>query len=81
MALPLDSLRHQEPERPPIWLLYGVNGVGKTTLAVGAPAPVLLAVEQGIGRLEVPHSPITSWAEVLDALSVLAEQHHTSGPS
>jgi hypothetical protein len=57
-------------------ILYGVAGCGKTTMAAGAEAPVFLAVEDGIGTLDVPHWPITSFADVMQAIGVLYSEEH-----
>lgn len=36
-------------------ILYGAPGVGKTTLALSAPAPVLVDCDRGIGRVRADH--------------------------
>lgn len=76
MAISLASLRRKERPKPPIVALYGPGGVGKTTFAAGADAPVLLCVEDGIGTLDVPHWPITSFADVMQAIGVLYSEEH-----
>lgn len=45
-------------------------------MAAGALAPVLLAVEDGIGTLDVPHWAITSFAEIMQAIGVLYSEDH-----
>lgn len=45
MALSLSSLRSTKTTHPPIALLYGVDGVGKTSLAAEWPDPLYLATE------------------------------------
>jgi hypothetical protein len=76
MAISLASLRRKERPKPPIVTLYGPGGVGKTTLAAGSEAPVILAVEDGIGTLDVPHWPITSFGDVMQAIGVLYSEDH-----
>lgn len=76
MAISLNSLRRRSVQRPPIMILYGTRGCGKTTLACGAPDPILLAVEDGVGRLDVPHWQTTTYTEVMEALGVLASEDH-----
>lgn len=39
---------------PPRIIVYGPPGVGKTTFACGAPNPVVLPIEDGLGELRVP---------------------------
>lgn len=76
MAISLASLRRKERPKPPIVAIFGPGGVGKTTLAAGADAPVLLAVEDGIGTLDVPHWPIASFADAMQAIGVLYSEEH-----
>lgn len=52
MAISLDSMQMSEGSGPSIDLLYGPEGTGKTTLAAGAPKPVFLQLEDGLGRLK-----------------------------
>ena len=34
-------------------VIYGVEGIGKTSLAAGAPSPIFLGAEEGFGALAV----------------------------
>lgn len=45
MAISLSSLRSSRNTNPPITLLYGVDGVGKTSLAAEWPNPIYLPTE------------------------------------
>lgn len=40
---------------------YGVESVGKTTLAAQAESPVFLDVENGTAHLDVPRLSVKSW--------------------
>jgi hypothetical protein len=51
---------------------YGVESVGKTTLAAKMPQPVFLDVEKGTAHLDVPRQEIGSWAELLEVVRELA---------
>ena len=42
MAMTLASIKKGKAEKPPLMILYGVAGVGKTSLAAEAPAPIFL---------------------------------------
>lgn len=58
-------------------ILYGVEGVGKSTFAAGAPAPIFLSTEGGTGHLDVARFPeVTTFAEAMDALRTLANEPH-----
>lgn len=50
-------------------LVYGVDGVGKTTFAAGAPKPIFLGAEDGTTELDVARFPAPqSWADLLEAV-------------
>lgn len=76
MAISLATLKRRDRDRPPIILLYGVKGIGKTTFAAGAPSPVVAAVEDGLGALDVPFWNITSWDDMMQAVGVLYSEEH-----
>lgn len=76
MALTMASLRGREKPKPPIVLIYGVHGVGKTTLAAGADEPVLAAIEDGRGQLDIPNWPIATFGEMLEAIGALYTEEH-----
>lgn len=76
MAITLASLRQREKPKPPIIVLYGPGGVGKTTMAAGAPGAVLMAVEDGIGRLDIPHWPIASYGDAMAGIAALYSDEH-----
>lgn len=58
-------------------MIYGVAGVGKTTLAAAAPSPVFLLGEDGAGFLDVPAFPRpTAWYDTLEAVQELIESDH-----
>ena len=58
-------------------ILYGVEGVGKSTFAAGAPAPIFLSTEGGTGHLDVARFPeVTTFADAMDAIRFLAHDAH-----
>lgn len=50
----LSSVKRGVIDAPDRIALYGDNGVGKTTLAAGAPSPIFVDIEDGSGHLDVP---------------------------
>ncbi len=49
-------------------LLYGVEGIGKSTFAANAPSPIFVGAEDGTDHLDVTRFPMPeTWQEVLDA--------------
>lgn len=79
MAITLASLRTSDTIEPPRIVLYGVNGIGKTTFAAGAPSPVLIPTEDGLGKIKgLTYFPkATSYNDVLEMLQALITTEHT----
>jgi len=77
MAISLASLQRGAEVKPPRILVYGVQGIGKTTLIADAPAPVILQTEDGLGTLDVPAFPLAkTYQDVMGALATLATEAH-----
>lgn len=55
-------------DRPQRLVVYGQEGVGKTTLAAQLPSPLVLDTEAGSGQLEVDRVDIGSLAQLGDVL-------------
>lgn len=63
--------------RPLKIALTGVEGVGKTTFAANAPAPIFADLEQGSTTLDVVRFPhITTWSDLLEAVTFLFTEEH-----
>jgi hypothetical protein len=77
MAFNLASISADPVIAPPRVVIYGPHGIGKTTFAAEAPAPILLPFEDGKGRLTIPSFPkISTYAETIEALTSLAKEEH-----
>ena len=77
MAISLDSLRRGDAPRPERLIIYGPHGVGKTSLAAGAPNPVIIQTEDGLGMLDVPtFGVLRDFRDVVDAVEELARGSH-----
>ncbi len=64
-------------EKPIRVVCYGVEGIGKSTFAAGAPSPIFLGAEDGTSHLEVARFPEpTCWADALEAVDTLTTQEH-----
>lgn len=58
-------------------LVYGIEGVGKSTFAAGAPSPIFLGAEDGTSELDVARFPEPkSWTDALDAIGELTTSEH-----
>lgn len=78
MPITLANVTRGDAIKPPRIVVYGGDGVGKTTFAAGAPAPIFIRAEDGLGILDVAaFPPATLFSEVLDAMRALASEEHT----
>lgn len=86
MALSLASLNRATALKSPMMLIYGIEGIGKTTFASRAPSPAVIFTEPGRGI--IPHDILpsmkfdddgrevtTTYSEVLEALSAFMAPH------
>ncbi|MTI13811.1 ATP-binding protein [Sansalvadorimonas verongulae] len=77
MALSLNSISRAAGLSAPRLLIYSDAGVGKTTFAAGADAPIFLCTEDGLGTLQVDAFPkLNSFGDVIEALSALYNEQH-----
>jgi len=77
MAISLESLRRGAVIKPPIIGIYGTHGVGKTTLACNAPAPVILQYEDGLGVLDTAtFGLLHTYDEGMQAIAALYNETH-----
>jgi hypothetical protein len=73
----LDALVRGKLQEPITVLLYGVEGIGKSTFGADAPKPIFIDAEGGTAHLDVPRFPRPeSWQDVLDALGELESSKH-----
>jgi hypothetical protein len=76
MAVSLASLQ-RNAVKPPRIIIHGDPGVGKTTFAACAPAPVIIQTEDGLGNLDVTAFPLAkTFEDVLDAVASLYTEPH-----
>jgi hypothetical protein len=69
-------VRSSDRVLPPRIFLYGVAGVGKTTLASQFPNPVFALVEDGAGTLDITGAPITSYEDMMGMINSLYDEEH-----
>ena len=73
----LANVTRGKQERPLRAIVYGVEGVGKSTFASRAPGALFLCAEDGTAQLDGARFPSPrSWAEVLEAIRVLTHDEH-----
>jgi hypothetical protein len=68
MALKIERGRRHSPVRA---VVYGTEGIGKSTLAAAFPSPVIFDTEEGTHHLDVARVSIGSWDELRAAIAEL----------
>ena len=64
-------------QKPLRVLVYGTEGIGKSTFGADAPAPIFLASEDGTSHLDVARFPQPStWEDVMEAIRTLTVEAH-----
>lgn len=67
----------RQTNRPLRIAVFGPPGIGKTTFASQAPAPIFLCAEDGAAFIEAKQFPKPqSWFDVLDAVDTLKSEEH-----
>src|SRR5688572_21053761 len=72
----LGAVTRGRVDKPQRIVLYGTEGIGKSTFAADAPSPIFIPSEAGTEHLDVARFPLVeSWRDVLDALDELRGEH------
>ena len=67
------GLRHS----PPRFLIYGTEGIGKSTTAAQAPKPIFIPTEDGLDQIDCNSFPLArTFDEVMSAVSALYSEQH-----
>ncbi|MEX0641137.1 MAG: AAA family ATPase, partial [Pirellulales bacterium] len=62
---------------PPRLLIYGTEGIGKSTTAAGAPNPIFIPTEDGLDQIDCASFPLAQkLADVDAALQSLVREEH-----
>lgn len=73
----LDRLVVGKKQQPVRVLLYGVEGIGKSTFGASAPRPIFIGAEDGTAHLDVARFPMPeTWQDVRDAIRTLTVDPH-----
>ncbi len=77
MAFDISSIKRGPDLKPPRIFLYAVEGIGKTTFAANAPAPIFIQTEDGLGSIDAARFPmVESIDNVRQAIGVLYNDPH-----
>ena len=73
----LQKIQSGRSTAPPRLLIYGTEGIGKSTLAARAPQPIFIQTEDGLGEIDCHKFPLAStFDEVTAALGALHAENH-----
>lgn len=76
----LSNVIRGKQSRPPRLVVYGAEGVGKTTFGASCPSPILLPCEDGAAHVECDKFPLLkSYGEFIGAVEDLAKEDHQYG--
>ncbi|MCF0234399.1 MAG: ATP-binding protein [Thermoguttaceae bacterium] len=68
----LSAIRRGKEPSPPRIMLYGIEGVGKSTFAAGFPDAIFIPTEDGLGQIDCASFPICqTFEDALDDLNAL----------
>ncbi len=77
MAKLLEQIESGKTAEPRRTMLYGVEGIGKSTWGAQAPKPIFIQTEDGLGQVECDRFPLArTYGDVIAALSELYSEKH-----
>lgn len=77
MAVSLAEVRFGTSAAPPRILVYGIEGVGKSTFASRFPKPVFIQTEDGLDNIDCAKFPVArTFDDVVGALDALIREEH-----
>lgn len=72
MTITLSNVRSGTPSVPPLVMVYGTHGVGKTSWAASAPNPIFIQTEDGLGMIGAPtFGLLKTYDEIMEAVGAL----------
>ena len=73
----LATIQHGRQTMPPRVLLYGTEGIGKSSFASQAPKPIFIQTEDGLDEIDTDKFPLaTGYDQVVTALADLQREQH-----
>ena len=73
----LDNIQSGRDAKPPRIMIYGCEGVGKSTFGASAPNAIFIQTEDGLGEIDCSKFPLAqSLGDVMSALSALRDEEH-----
>lgn len=73
----LDTITRGKTPKPPIILLYGQEGVGKSTFAAKAPNTIFVPTEDGLNEIDCAKFPLSkNYKDFKDKLFAIRDEQH-----
>ena len=73
----LENIQTGRENKPPRIMVYGQEGVGKSTFGASAPAPVFIQTEDGLGEIDTCKFPLAqNIGDVIAELTALRDEEH-----
>ena len=73
----LNNVHSGRRSRPPRLMVYGIEGIGKSTLASQTPRPIFIPTEDGLDQIDCASFPLAkSLADVESAINALIMEDH-----
>ncbi len=73
----LENIQTGRENKPPRLMVYGQEGVGKSTLGASAPDAIFVQTEDGLGEIDCRKFPLAqTFGDVIAALTALRDEDH-----
>ena len=73
----LESIKSGRENKPPRIMVYGQEGVGKSTFGASAPGAIFVQTEDGLGEIDCHKFPLAkSFTDVVNELTALRDEPH-----
>ena len=77
MGNPLETITTGQTQMPPRIMVYGPEGVGKSTFAASAPKPIFVQTEDGLSAISTSKFPLCEkYEDVVAQLTALRDGEH-----
>ena len=74
----LDNIQTGKENKPPRIMIYGSEGVGKSTFGASAPDAVFIQTEDGLSEIDCKKFPLAhTLSEVVSELTALRDEQHS----